>query len=178
MAELTTIARPYAQAIFELAQATDRFKAWSEMLAFAAAVSQDEHMKLAIDSTRFTRPQLAALFAEVCGDQLDEQGRNLVRTLAENRRLALLPEIAAVYEVLRAEAERSIDAQVLSAYPVTGAQQQTIAAALAKRLGRTVRLHISTDKSLLGGAIIRAGDLVIDGSVRGRLAKLASAMGQ
>jgi len=176
MAELTTVARPYAQAVFERAQQTGRLADWSAMLQFAAAVAADGTMREAIEGTRLTRQQLADLFIEIGGDRLDQEGRNLIRLLAENRRLALLPEIAAVYEVLRAEAESTVEAQMISAYPLTEEQKQRIAESLKRRLGRNVNLTAEVDESLIGGAIIHAGDLVIDGSVRGKLDRLASAM--
>ncbi len=176
MAELTTVARPYAQAVFERAQATGRFADWSDELHFAAAVATDSQMENMIESTRLTKVELADLFIGVCAEQLGEEARNLVRLLAENRRLVLLPEIAAVYEVLRAEAESTVEAEMVSAYPLEDAQRARIAEALKTRLGRNVTLSATVDESLIGGAIIRAGDLVIDGSVRGKLGRLASAL--
>lgn len=178
MAELTTVARPYAQAIFKTASEANRLGDWSEMLQFAAAVAGDESMVELIEDTRYSKSQLAQMFISVCGERLDKEGQNLIRILAENRRLTLLPEIAAVYEVYRAEAESTIDAQIISAYPVSDKQRNSIAEALAARLGRKVKLSATTDSSLLGGAIIRAGDMVIDGSVRGKLGKLATTMSQ
>lgn len=176
MAELITIARPYAQAVFKRAQEGGRLADWSAMLQFAAAVAADPAMSREIDSAHHTRAELGQLFVDVCGEQLDAEGRNLMRLLAQYRRLALLPEIAAVYEIYRAEAERTIDADVVSAYPLTDAQRDRLAEALAARLGRKVNLHTTTDTSLLGGAVIRAGDMVIDGSTRGKLMKLATAL--
>jgi len=176
MAELTTVARPYAQAVFERAQQTGRLADWSAMLQFAASVAADPTMAGAIEGTRLTRGQLADLFIDIAGERLDDEGRNLMRLLAENRRLPLLPEIAAVYEVLRAEAESTVQAQMVSAYPLSDEQQQRIAESLKRRLGRNVTLTAAVDESLIGGAIIHAGDLVIDGSVRGKLDRLAGAM--
>ena len=176
MAELTTVARPYAQAVFERAQETGRFADWSAELQFAAAVAVDPQMADTIESTRLTKAELAELFISVCAERLNDDARNLVRLLAENRRLMLLPEIAAVYEVLRAAAERTIEAEMVSAFPLDDAQRGRIAEALKARLGRNVTLSATVDESLIGGAIIRAGDLVIDGSVRGKLGRLASAL--
>ncbi len=176
MAETSTVARPYAQALFELARAQQQLAQWSDVLAHAAAVARDPTMAGLIGSPRVDRQQLAGLFIEVCGGELPDTGRNLLRLLAENRRLAVLPEIARQFEVLRAEAEGITEAQVISAQPVDAAQQQRIAAALQARLGREVTLTCTTDPSLLGGAVIRAGDLVIDGSVKGKLTKLISAL--
>ncbi len=176
MAELTTVARPYAQAVFERAQETGRLADWSDELHFAAAVAADPQMADIIESTRLTKAELAELFIGVCAERLSDDARNLVRLLAENRRLVLLPEIAAVYEVLRAAAERTVEAEMVSAYPLDDAQRGRIAEALKARLGRNVTLSATVDESLIGGAIIRAGDLVIDGSVRGKLGRLASAL--
>jgi F-type H+-transporting ATPase subunit delta len=178
MAEQTTVARPYAQAVFQRAAETKRLPDWTATLQFIAAVAADDSMRHLIESARFTKSELAQVFIDVCGDRIDPEGANLVRVLAENGRLELLPEIAAVYEVLRAEAESTIDAEMISAYPVSDAQRDQVARALSANLGRKVKLHTSTDAELLGGAIIRAGDMVIDGSVRGKLAKLATAMNQ
>ncbi len=173
MAELSTVARPYAQAVFETAQEQGNLAAWSEMLAAAAVVSDDPAMQQVLASPGITRAQVADLFVEVCGDALDDAGRNFVRVLADNHRLGLLGEIAAQYAALRAEAERTIDATVASAFELSEAQQQKLAGALKERLGRDVRLTCEIDKTLIGGAVIHAGDLVIDGSALGRLGRLA-----
>lgn len=176
MAENITIARPYAQATFSLAQEQGDLKGWSEMLQFAAAVAADEEMVAVIDSPRFDSDQLANLFIEICGDKLNDAGKNMIRVLAENDRLALLPEVAELFEVERANIEGTIVAEVTSATALNDAQQKSIAEALKKRLGRDVTLECQIDESLLGGAIIRAGDVVIDGSVVGKLEKLASSL--
>lgn len=172
MAELTTIARPYAQAVFRLAQDEGNLKGWSEMLVLAAQVAADSEMAALIDNPRVTREQLVDVFLAVCGDGLTETGKNLIRVLADNRRLHVLPEVAALYEVERAAAEGTVKAQVTSAKPLSDEQMQAITASLAKRLGRDVTLDCSVDESLIGGAVIRAGDVVIDGSVVARLDKL------
>ena len=116
------------------------------------------------------------LLISVCADEIDDQGRNYIKLLAQIRRLVLLPDITALYEYYRAEAEGKIEAEVISAKDITEQQMGNIAQALKKRLGREVSISARTDSSLLGGAIIRAGDLVIDGSVRGKLNKLATAL--
>ncbi|MGA7799599.1 MAG: F0F1 ATP synthase subunit delta [Gammaproteobacteria bacterium] len=176
MAELTTIARPYAQAIFELAHAEDRLPAWSDMLALAAAVVADPQIEALIDSPQLTEEQLSELLTGICGERLDEHGRNVIRLLAENHRLAMLPEIARLYEQRRSQAEGAVHAQLISAFAATDAQQAAVIEALKKRLGRDIQLECSVDTGLLGGAVVRAGDLVIDGSVRGRLARLGTAL--
>lgn len=176
MAETSTIARPYAHAAFELAQAGKNLAKWGDMLKLAATVATDERMQPLLDDPRLTRAQLAELFLSVCGDELDQQGQNLIRLLAENRRMVLLPVIEELYAELRARAERTLDATVTTAKPIADEQTAKLKDALSKKLDREVSLTMETDESLLGGAVIRAGDMVIDGSVRGRLQNLASVL--
>lgn len=176
MAENITIARPYAQAVFSLAQEQGDLKGWSDMLQFAAAVAADPEMVAIIDSPRFDNSQLADMFIEVCGDKLNDAGKSMIRVLAENDRLSILPEVAELFEAERANVEGTVVAEVTSAVALNEAQQKSIIEALKKRLGREVTLECNIDESLLGGAIIRAGDVVIDGSVVGKLEKLASTL--
>jgi len=176
MAEKTTIARPYAQAVFDLAQSRKELPRWSDMLQLAAAVAADERMAELFGNPRLDKAEVTKLFLDICGDKLSDLGQNLIRVLMENDRMDVLTEIAALYEVYRAEAERTVEAHVISAEPVDAAQQQQIIASLKQRLGRDVTLSCETDPSMVGGAIIRAGDLVIDGSVTGQLAKLEVAL--
>lgn len=176
MAEKSTIARPYAQAVFAIAAEQKRLAEWSRMVGLAALVVSDPAMVGLIGNPRLGEEQLAGLINDICGDGLDKHGRDMIRLLAENGRLEVLPEISAQYEAYRAEAEKVVQAQVTSAYPVSEAQQQNIIAALKKRLGREVTLECQVDESLLGGAIIRAGDMVIDGSVTGHLDRLTHAL--
>lgn len=176
MSEITTAARPYARAVFELAKAKGQYEAWSEQVAFMAAVAHDPTMHALLDSPKLTREKRAELFIQVCGEHIDEQGQNLVKLMAENDRLTVLPEVAALYEFYRAEAEGTIKAEVIAAQAVSDAQQAAITKALKARLGREVTLEVKVDESLIGGAVIRAGDLVIDGSIRERLDKLAGTL--
>lgn len=176
MAENTTVARPYAQAAFELARGKGALRAWSEGLQLAAAVVADARVKKLIANPRVRPEQIQGLILGVCATHLASEGQNLIKVLIQNRRLALLPEIAALYESYRAEAERTLAAEVISAFPVSDEQQAKIAQALKKRLGRDISLVCKVDDTLLGGVIIRAGDLVIDGSVTGQLGKLAGAL--
>ena len=176
MAELTTLARPYAQAVFRLAQEQQALPRWSDMLALAAHVAADPGVRRLLDNPRMSSAQLSELFVEIGGDRLDEDGRNLIRVLAEARRLTVLPEIFGLFEQLKNAAEGAIQAQLITAFPATDAQKQTIAAALKQRFGRDVQLEYITDPTLVGGAVVRAGDLVIDGSVRGKLARLGTAL--
>lgn len=177
MAELTTLARPYARAIFDLTSDDASRSKWSEQLARLAEVVSHEEMRTLVGNPRIEADELAELVCEAAGKEAaGDEGRNLVRLLVANRRLAVLPRIAELYEQLRAEAEHVIDVEVISATPLDKAQQDKIASALGKRLGREVRLHCREDEEVLGGVIIRAGDLVIDGSVRGQLERLSGAL--
>ncbi|MGE0114538.1 MAG: F0F1 ATP synthase subunit delta [Steroidobacteraceae bacterium] len=174
MAEKATLARPYARAAFEFAQAHGALKQWSESLAMAAAVAGDPAVTRLLNHPRVTAVQLVGLIAEVAGSHLDSSAHNFISTLAQNRRLGLLPQIAAMYETLRADVEKVADVAVVSAVPLEAAQQQRLTAALKTRLKRDVRLHCAIDATLMGGAVVRYGDLVIDGSVKERLTRLAS----
>ena len=174
MAEKVTIARPYAKAVFVLACEREQLAQWSEFLGNAAGAVSDRRVADLLNSPRVTRAELADLIIELCAGQADELAGNFIRVLAQYRRLNVLPEIVTLFEALRAEYENSVDVSLISALPVIQAQQDKIAAALRKRLGRDVRLHCEIDESLIGGAVIRAGDLVIDGSLSGRLARLAT----
>jgi len=176
MSELITVSRPYARAVFELATSNKDEEKWSEQLDFMAAVASDEVMIDELDNPRLSKQQAAELFVQVCDQHLNEQGINLTKLLAENGRLVLLPEIATLYEELRSEAEGSISAEVISAFEVTDEQLKGIAESLKKRLGCDVKLTTRIDESLMGGAIIRAGDLVIDGTLQGRLRKINSTL--
>ena len=176
MAELTTLARPYAKAAFEYAQAHQQLANWSAMLGLAAAVSQDDTMQRVLKAPRLTSTEKATTFVEVCGDKFDAQARNFLSIVSENNRMELLPEIADMFELYKAEQEKSVDVDVTSAFALNDEQQDKLAKVLSARLGREVRLHATEDASLIGGVVIRAGDLVIDGSVRGKLAKLAEAL--
>ncbi|MBO67860.1 MAG: F0F1 ATP synthase subunit delta [Acidiferrobacteraceae bacterium] len=177
MSENNNIARPYAQAIFEIAESSGNFSAWSEALGVMAMVAVNQDMASLLINPRVSRKDIGGVFIEVCGDQIDDLGQNLLRLLSQNRRLHILPEIAQRYELLRAEAERSVRAELESALPVSEEEQQQIAKALKARLGRDVDLVCKINEKLIGGAVIRAGDLVIDGSVRARLENLATAVG-
>ena len=176
MAETITVARPYAQAAFMFANSRQVLGEWSDMLELLAAIVRDNELRRLIDSPRITESQLADLVIRVAGDHIDEKCANFVRVLAENRRLALLPEITALFQIQRRNAEGRIKAEMISAFPASKEQQARIVESLRKRLGRDVELTCVTDESLLGGAIIRAGDLVIDGSVRGKLERLGTAL--
>jgi len=176
MAEASTLARPYAQAIFNLANAENTLKAWSDKLALLKEVAANESMIEIITNPDVSTERIVSLFADICQDGLDEKGMNFLKIAAENGRLEIIPQIADSFEAMRAEAEGSIEAQVTSAYAVNATQKKSIAEALKKKFGREVTITTKTDKSLLGGVIIRAGDIVIDGSVKTQLEKITHSL--
>ena len=176
MAEKSTLARPYAQAIFNLALANNDLKAWSDKLALINEVAGNETMIELIDNPEVDEDLIISLFQEICKEGLDEQGVNFLKVAAENGRLEIIPEIAEEFELLRANEEGTIEAEVISAYAVNAAQKKSIAQALKNKLGREVTITTKTDKSLLGGVIIRAGDMVIDGSVKAQLDKITHSL--
>lgn len=176
MAELTTLARPYAKAVFAQAQDSNALDAWSQQLTLLAACTQNADLAVVLTHPSLTIEQQGQALIDVCGDELSDAAKNLVAALAENKRLTLIPEIAALYEELKAQLQNTVDVVVTSAQALSDAQADKLAAALKKRLQCEVRLTSEVDESLIGGAIIRAGDLVIDGSVTGKLSKLAEAM--
>ncbi len=173
MADRLTIARPYARAAFEEAQAQRRLAAWSRALGVATQVVRDPGVAALLDNPLVTPAQLAGLVGGIAGGELGETGANFFGTLAANHRLAFLPEIAALFDELKDQAEGVADVTITSAAALDEAHRSKLAAALEKRLQRTVRLHCNTDPALIGGAVLRAGDLVIDGSLRTRLERLA-----
>jgi F-type H+-transporting ATPase subunit delta len=174
MAEIQTLARPYAEAVFELAQSRQALTAWSEMLAFIAAIAGDADMQRLASDPRVNRGRFLDLFLGLGGKNIDAEGANFIRLLVECRRLNLLPEIVELYEARKSEAESRVEATVVSAFPLEAAQLQSLTEALKRKFGREVNLTVEVDKALMGGVIIRAGDIVIDGTVRGRLTDLAT----
>ncbi|MCS6946869.1 MAG: F0F1 ATP synthase subunit delta [Steroidobacteraceae bacterium] len=176
MAELATIARPYARAAFDHARRADALSAWSAFLATAAAAVKDARFASLIGSPRVSPVQLAQFLLDIAGGAAPANADNFLRLLAENRRLPLLPLIAAQFEALRSDAEGIADVNLTSAVALTDEQRAKFVAALQKRLQRSVRLHCAVDPNLVGGAIVQCGDFVIDGSLRGRLERLATQM--
>ncbi len=174
MAEKITVARPYAKAVFTLACEQDKLAQWSATLGMAATVVGDRQVTGLLTDPRVTSTELADLIIGLCADKADKLAANFIRVLAQYRRLDVLPEIVSLFAALRAEYENSVDVSLISSAPVGKAHRDKIASALKKRLGRDVRLHCEIDESLIGGAVIRARDLVIDGSLSGRLARLAT----
>jgi len=181
MAENSSIARPYAVAAFELAQESGQLAGWSDTLQAAGLAVADETMARMISAPNIDDAVVVGVIADVCRQAVTtpvdaDRVRNLLRLLAENGRLPVLPEIAARFDKLKTEVENSVDVVLTAAAPVDEAQRATIVEALKKRFGRTVNLHFKLDENLIGGARLQAGDLVIDGSIRTGLEKLSSAL--
>ncbi|WP_096086637.1 F0F1 ATP synthase subunit delta [Agaribacterium haliotis] len=176
MAELTTLARPYAKAAFESALQDGALGNWSEALVLLAAVSAEETVAEAIASPQHTADEKAEAMIYICADKLNDKQQNFIKILAENDRLALAPEISTLFELFKANQEQSVDVNIETAFELTEAQLSALHAGLKKHLAREVELSTSVNSDLLGGVFIRAGDTVIDDSIRGRLNKLAGAM--
>lgn len=175
MAELTTIARPYAKAAFDFAVEHNAVESWVEMLTFAALVSENETIKPLLSGALASK-QLADLFIGVCGEQVNAQGQNLIKVMAENGRLEVLPAVSQLFAEYRNEWAKEVEAEVVSASELSSEQIQQISVSLEKRLARKVKLNCSIDAALVAGVIIKAGDLVIDGSVRGKLSRLSDSL--
>lgn len=176
MAELTTLARPYSRAAFDVAKEDGKLSEWAEALTSASAITSDETIQCLLSSPGLTATQKSDSLSEVLGDSVDQKFKNFLSTLADNKRLMLLPTIKLQFITLKAQQEKSIEVDVSTAFELSASVQEALVTALKKKLEREVSLSTSVDPSLLGGALIRAGDTVIDGSVKGRLAKLAEAM--
>jgi F-type H+-transporting ATPase subunit delta len=173
MADRITIARPYARAAFEEARAHAGLGPWSEALQVGAQVVTDPRVQALLGNPHVTPEQLAQLVTGIAAAKLGPHGANFVSTLAANRRLGFLPEIATRFDELKDAAEGVADVTVTSAAALNEAQRDKLAAALERRLRRKVRLHCQVDANLIGGAVVRSGDLVIDGSVSARLNRIA-----
>ncbi|MGY5959186.1 F0F1 ATP synthase subunit delta [Kosakonia sp. BK9b] len=175
MSEFVTVARPYAKAAFDFAVENQSVDRWQDMLVFAAEVTKNEQMAELL-SGALAPETLAESFIAICGEQLDANGQNLIRVMAENGRLKVLPDVLEQFVLLRAASEATADVEVTSATALSEEQLTKIGAAMEKRLSRKVKLNCKIDKSVMAGVIIRAGDTVIDGSVRGRLERLADVL--
>jgi len=174
VAEEATIARPYARAAFEHAHAAGQLAAWGEMLERASVVLADARVNALVGNPHVQRVDLVGFVAEIAGVSGNEKVLNWLHLLSDNSRLALLPQIAVQFAALRAEVENTVDATVVSALPLTAEQLEKLAQALTRRLHRTVRLSATVDPALIGGAVVRAGDFVVDGSLRGRVERLGN----
>lgn len=176
MSEAITAARPYAQAAFEEAQNMSDLKGWSDvLLSLAEAVSCTE-VRAVATSPRVAKEQVESLFLGLLEGKAKKQHSNFIKVLVSNQRLMILPEIAAIFEALRAEAEKTVNVVVDSAFELTAAQQEKIINSLKARMDREVKLVCKVNKELLGGVVIRIEDKVLDGSARTRLSEMANAL--
>ncbi|MEJ6473631.1 F0F1 ATP synthase subunit delta [Pseudoalteromonas piscicida] len=175
MSELTTIARPYAKAAFELAVEKGTVEAWNEMLFFAGQVTSDEQVQALLGSIA-TETQQSEIIIKLCAEQLNEQGQNLIKLMAENERLAAIPAVAELFAEFKADYDKEIEVDVVSATALADDAQAKLVAALEKRFARKVKLNCSIDEAIVSGLVIKAGDTVIDGSVRGKLERLATSL--
>ena len=176
MINTQTLARPYAKAAFEFASAAGRIDAWSGMLSLAAVAVDVPQVTELLKNPRLTSESKVQTLVQLFGSDIDEAFRNFVSTLGDNDRLDVLPTIRELFEELKAEAEKTLDVEVQTAFELTSAQLQSLAAALSKRLDRTVNPQQVVNPALIGGVVIRAGDVVVDGSVRGKLSQLAESL--
>lgn len=175
MSDLTTIARPYAKAAFDFALEKGQLDLWSQQLTFAAEAASNEKVLQLLNSASTTE-QAAEIFLVIGGEQFDQYGQNLVKVMAENGRLKAFPDVCSEFLILKREHENIIDVDVISAVTLSDVQKTDIGHKLELRFKRKVLLNCSVDEALLGGVIIRAGDLVIDNSARGRLNRLSDAL--
>ncbi len=176
MINTQTLARPYAKAAFEFASAAGQTESWSKMLSLAAIAIEVPEVSALLGDPRLTSESKVQDLVRLLGDDTDEAFRNFVRSLGENDRLSILPTVSELYEDIKAQAEKTLEAEVETAFELSNAQLQTLAAALSKRLDRTVNLQQAVNPALIGGVVIRAGDVVVDGSVRGKLSQLAESL--
>jgi F-type H+-transporting ATPase subunit delta len=176
MQNLSALARPYGLAAFSQARDEGKIREWGDMLQLLALIMQDATVRGLIANPKVNDRQLAELIIDVAGDGLSKTGGNLVRLMAENDRLAEMPGVAAVFKAERDTAEGRSHVEVTSAFALTETQQNSIADSMSKRLGTEVDVSVTVDKSLIGGVVIRAGDTVIDASLRGRLSQLGQSL--
>ncbi len=173
MSELATLARPYAEAVFKRAKESENTQEWSDDLKFLAIVMKNNELAAASDNPRIDRSSFTDLLLGICKGQISGEGSNLVRLLIENNRLKLASHISELYEAYRADEEGYVDAHIKTAYPLTKTAEQQLSKILEKTLNKKVQFQVEKDSSLIGGVLIRAGDMVIDASVRGQLQTLA-----
>ena len=173
MADTITIARPYAKAAFDFAVEKNNVDQWLEMITFIGQVASDVTVIKMLKAMTGTADKVEFL-VKLGGEQLDENGHNLLKVMAQNERLSVLPQVAELFAQYRDEFMKQVDADITSATELSDAQMADISASLEKRLARKVKLNVSIDKSLVAGVIIRVGDLLIDGSVRGQLDRLSN----
>jgi F-type H+-transporting ATPase subunit delta len=172
MAELATIARPYAEAAFSLARDSQTLAAWSQMLKFAASLVTDDRVAKALDNPRLDSAAKESLLLSIGGDRFDEPARNFIRVLVESERVSLLPQIATMFDTLKSDAESTANATIESAFELTDAQRSELQSALEKRFGRKIETTVRVNPDLIGGARVTVGDAVLDGSIQAKLAAM------
>ncbi len=173
MSELATLARPYAAAVFKRSLETGTIEKWSKSLAFLSAVLNDKEISAVVDNPKVSRERLSMLMLDICQGQVDEEGANFLKLLVQNNRLTLAPTIAELFEALKAESEGYVDVEVATAFAFSKEEKQSFTSTLEKTLSKKVHMNVTVDKSLIGGVLVRAGDRVIDGSIKGQLQQLA-----
>jgi F-type H+-transporting ATPase subunit delta len=172
MAELATVARPYAEAAFEVARDAQSLDAWSDMLRFAAGIVEDPRVAQALDNPRLDAAAKETLLLSIAGERIAGEGRNFVRVLLEAERITLLPQISAMFDALKNEAEATAKATIESAFELSDAQVAELRAALEKRFGKKIEATVTVNPELIGGARVTVGDAVLDGSVQAKLAAM------
>jgi len=176
MAELRTLARPYAKAAFQAASETSSVQLWADQLTLLGSISAEAKVADAISSSTIDAAAQVSTLTNLAGDDLGVAVNNFLHVLASNKRLLLLPSIAELFAELKADLERSVEVNISTAFALDSAVETKLTEALKNKLQRDIRVNTNVDKSLLGGVVVRAGDIVIDGSIKGRIAKLAEAM--
>ena len=178
MTDFTTAARPYANAVYDIAKQTSALDSWGDALANLATVVSDVQMSELLNNPEMGKQQKGDMLIQVLGDKLDEQQQNLVKLMAENGRLSIMPDVRDQFEVARAKAENKVEAEVVSAFELTAQQTDELVNTLKNKLGCDVTLTTTVDESLIGGVVIKAGDTIIDASMKSQLDSLALSLGR
>ncbi len=176
MTDLATLARPYAEAVFKIAKQSNAVEQWSDMLTFLSALASDADIVATTNNPKVSKATLQQLLLDISQDQLNQEGINFLKLLVENGRVTLLPEIAGLYEQSRAEDENYVDVDVKTAYAFTQAEEKKLVTTLEKKLNKSVHMSVQTDQSLIAGFWAKAGDTVIDGSLKGQIQQLAKTL--
>ena len=176
MSELATLARPYAAAVFKRAKETQATAKWSQSLAFMSAVLNNEDISVVVDNPKVNKQRLSALMMDICQGHVNDENENFLKLLVHNNRLSLLPYIAKLFEAYKAEDEGYVEVEVFTAFALSKEAKQDFTITLEKTLGKKIHMNVTVDKSLIGGVLVRAGDRVIDGSIRGRLQHMQKAL--
>ncbi len=176
MAEISTIARPYAKAAFQFALQHDQLSHWSDMLSFLSVIVKDEPLQAILDNPTRTVAQKTEIIEKVADNKLDKHGLNFVTQIASQGRLSALSAISEQFELLKAEQEKAVDVTITAAFPLSDSERSDLQTVLSKKLGLSINMQSEVDKDLIGGVVIRTGDMVIDASVRGKLAKLSETL--